>query len=70
MTVHKKVYIGGKIIHRPGSGILLDVKRAVVPISREVDRTLIGKGLSDVALKRLEALKPRIEIPKRQKMKF
>ena len=69
MTVHKKVYIGGKIIHRSNGGILLDVKRKLADV-KHTQYEMEGSGLSSVALKRLEALKPRIEIPKRQNIKF
>jgi len=69
MTGHKKVYVGGKIIHRSGGGILLDAKRGIQHV-KEIQHEIQGNGLSSVALKRLEALKPRIEIPKRQNIKF
>ena len=70
MTVHKKVYIGGKIIHRIGGGILLDAKRDLADV-KHTQYEMQGNGLSSVALQRLEALKPRIqELPKRQNIKF
>ena len=65
----KKTYIGGRIIHRKG-GTLLDTNK-IVQVSKKVDDTIMGKGLTDPALRRLEALKPRIqEMPKRQNIKF
>ena len=69
MAGHKKVYIGGKIINRCGCGILLDAKRKLADV-KHTQYEMEGSGLSSVALKRLEALKPRIEIPKRQNIKF
>jgi hypothetical protein len=70
MTVHsKKLYIGGKIVHRKSGGTLLDLKK-IVHISKKVDDTIMGRGLPEVALRRLEALKPHIDIPKRQNIKF
>ena len=69
MAGHKKVYIGGKIIHRIGGGILLDAKRKIADV-KHTQYEMEGGGLSSVALKRLEALKPRIEIPKRPNIKF
>ena len=43
MTVHKKVYIGGKIIHRIGGGILLDAKRDLADV-KHTQYEMEGKG--------------------------
>ncbi len=75
---NKKTYINGKCLHAKGGTILLDAKRVVDPFLpvgvKEIERSIKGNGLTDVALKRLEALKPRAlelsQIPKRQNIKF
>ena len=74
----KKTYINGKVVHPRGGGILLDAKHIAEENPTKVkeiehcDKHIAkGTGLSSIALKRLEALKPReIEIPKRQNIKF
>ena len=70
---NKKTYINGKILHPRGGTILLDTKHVepFLPAVKEIEKVVKRSGLTDVALKRLEALKPReIEIPKRQNIKF
>ena len=70
---NKKTYINGKILHPRGGSLLLDTKHVVEPFLlpvKEIEKVK-RSGLTEVALKRLEALKPReIEIPKRQNIKF
>ena len=71
----KKTYINGKIVHARGSGNLLDAKRVIEPTPQigvvEPEREKKGNGLTSLALKRLEELRPReIGIPKRQNIKF
>ena len=71
---NKKTYINGKVLHPRGGGMLLDTKHVVEPFLlpvKEIEKVVKRSGLTEVALKRLEALKPReIEIPKRQNIKF
>ena len=61
---------GGKIIHRvTGRGLpLLGETKAVKHIEEVAHAVKLG-GISDAALKRLEALKPR-ELPKRPNIRF
>jgi hypothetical protein len=74
----KKYFINGKCVHPKGGSILLDAKRVIdpfIPVGiKEVERAVTGNGLTEVALRRLEALKPRAlelsKIPKRQNIKF
>ncbi len=75
---NKKVYINGKCLHPKGGSILLDAKRVIdpfVPVGvKEIEHAVTGNGLTEIALRRLEALKPRAlelsKIPKRQNIKF
>ena len=76
----KKMYINGKVVHPRGGGILLDGKRGVeatanasphVGIVEPGHIAVKGNGLTSLALKRLEELRPReIGIPKRPNIKF
>ena len=75
----KKTYINGKVVHPRGGGILLDGKRIVEAAADasphvgivEPERISKGNGLTKLALKRLEELRPReIGIPKRPNIKF
>jgi len=70
----KRTYLNGKVIHPRGGGILLDAKHKVeshLPSTIKEFEHIKGFGLTEGALKRLEALKPRaLEIPKRQNIKF
>ena len=70
MTRQKTYLPGGKIIHRiTGRGLpLLGEHKAVKHIEEVAHAVKIG-GISDAALKRLEALKPR-ELPKRPNIRF
>ena len=74
----KKTYINGKVVHPRGGGILLDGKRSdpVADTSPHIgvvepERVSKGNGLTSLALKRLEELRPReLGIPKRPNIKF
>jgi len=69
----KRTYVNGKVIH-PKGGRILWAKREVeshLPTVIKEFEHIKGFGLTEGALKRLEALKPRaLEIPKRQNIKF
>ena len=72
----KKKYINGKVVHARGGGILLDAKRVVestphIGVVEPEQIAVKGNGLTSLALKRLEELRPReIGIPKRPNIKF
>ncbi len=78
MAREKHVYINGKVVHPRGGGILLDGKRSdpVADTSPhigvvELPHVAKGNGLSSLALRRLEELRPReLGIPKRPNIKF
>ena len=65
----KKLYVAGRVIHRSGGGILLDAKREIKELE-DVAHVVKGNGLSAVALKRLESLKPADIVTKRPNIKF
>ena len=59
----KKTYVGGKVVHPRGGGILLEPKAPV--------KEVLKSALTSPALERLEALRPReISTPKRQNIRF
>ncbi len=71
----KKTYFNGKVVHPKGGSIILDAKRNVDPSPHigvvELPHVAKGNGLTSLALKRLEELRPReIGIPKRPNIKF
>ena len=63
------LYFAGHIIHRSGGGILLDASRDIKHLE-DVAHVVKGNGLSTVALRRLESLKPSDIVTKRPNIKF
>ena len=70
MTRQKMYLPCGRIVHRvAGRGLpLLGEHKALKHVEEVAHAVKVG-GISDAALKRLEALKPR-ELPKRQNIRF
>ena len=71
MTRYGKIYTGGRIVHRvKGRGLPLKGEHKAVAHVEEIAHAIKDGGISEAALKRLEALKPKEINLKRPNIKF